>query len=283
MKGEKKMREYLKGEMGDDAFNVMKGKLEVADLFKMAKGMGYDGEGPDDEDDEDEIDEEVEIDEEDMEKSGRMILDALADAVGTVNAERQTDLFDTLVKGMRDSAPFADALDEADGLRKSNADAGRLIKSLVSGVDHAFRSVVSVVEALGDRLDGQSELVTLGGEAAIQQREALNGLRGEVAELRKSLGLPDPQGLTATPAKRFPGEGAAHAKVDPADLNALHGEAMASLRKSMRGAKGAAKVRLGQTSDQIASLGAVVGRYGEKTPEILRGIADGTLIEKITG
>lgn len=280
MKGEKKMREYLKGEMGDDAFNVMKGKLEVADLFKMAKGMGYDG----DDEDEDEIDEDVEIDEEDLEKSGRMILDALADAVGTVNAERQTDLFDTLVKGMRDSAPFADALDEADSLRKSgNADAGRLIKSLVSGVDHAFRSVVSVVEALGDRLDGQSELVTLGGEAAIQQREALNGLRAEMAELRKSLGMPDPQGLTATPAKRFPGEGAAAAKVDPADLNTLHGEAMASLRKSMRGAKGAAKVRLGQTSDQIASLGAVVSRYGEKTPEILRGIADGTLIEKITG
>jgi len=188
-----------------------------------------------------------------------------------------------LSKGLRDSAPFADALDEADGLRKSNADAGALVKSLIGGVESAFKLNSAAIEALGDRIEGQQEMTMLNAEAAVSLRKSFETVTAELAELRKSLGLPDPQGHV-TPAPRFPGEGApakAPGAAAPADL---HAQGMQNLRKSMRECKakgdkiGAQK--LDAVSAQFASLGAV--QRHPRGDEILRGLADGSLIEKIT-
>ena len=285
MKGEKKMREYLKGKMGEDAFDFAKGKLTVADLFKMAKGMGYDG--PEDDDDEDvhidvNVGGEDAEDAEDLEKGAR-ILDVLADALDAAHDERQGDLFETLTKSLRGSEPFADALDEAEGLRKSNADAGALVKSLISGAESAFKLNAAAIESLGDRIDGQHEMTMLNAEAAVSLRKSFEAVTAELGELRKSLGLPDPQGHV-TPAPRFPGEGTEAKPVGAVDVQALHAQGMQNLRKSMRDCKakgdkiGAQK--LDAVSAQFASLGAV--QRHPRGDEILRGLADGTLIEKIT-
>lgn len=284
MKGEKKMREYLKGEMGDDAFAVMKGKLTVADLFKMAKGMGYDGDGPEDDDDDPEIEIDVDVkdDDDDLEKGGR-ILDVLADALDAAHDERQGDLFEHLTKSLRDSKPFAESGYEADTLRKSNADAGNLVKSLISGAESAFKLNAAAIESLGDRIDGQHEMTMLNAEAAVSLRKSFEQVTAELSELRKSLGLPDPQGHV-TPAPRFPGEGAPAKPAGAADPAALHAQGMQNLRKSMRECKakgdkiGAQK--LDAVSAQFASLGAV--QRHPRGGEILAGLADGSLIEKIT-
>lgn len=190
--------------------------LPAARVAALAKAAGFDDEAEDDEDEDDEA--------EDMNKSQAaaggddVAVDALRKSMDALEAEgaRQQQALDL-------DALLGEAEGEADKL-----DGSGFVKSLVKGTRGALEGVAASLDEVGRQLDVQGTLVMALGQQGLadrqnlaELRQSIGGVAADLADLRKSLKLPEaPRTFTAKPAERFP-EGKGGKKKDGADAPPL--------------------------------------------------------------